>query len=181
MYFQKTKIKGLFIIKPNIISDSRGYFERLFCKKEFKKKGLEKNICQINHTLTKIKGTIRGMHYQISPEEEDKIVTCIKGKIFDVAIDIRKKSKTFLDWQGFILDSKNRKMIYIPKGFAHGFQTLSNNCELLYFHTAYYNKNTERTIKYNDSKINIKWKIEVKNISKKDSTVSLLKQDFSGI
>jgi dTDP-4-dehydrorhamnose 3,5-epimerase len=175
------QLKDAFIIISEPFIDNRGMFERIFCKNEFNKIGLKKEIVQVNHSLTKKKGSIRGMHYQIPPFAEIKIVRCIKGSVFDVIIDIRKYSETFLKWQGEILSSENMKLIYIPEGFAHGFQTLEDDCELLYFHTESYNKNYERAIRYNDPLIGIKWKIDITEISEKDKNHLLLNKNFQGV
>ena len=181
MKFTETPLKDAFIINSEPLIDSRGMFERIFCKNEFNKIGLKREIVQINHSLTKKKGSIRGMHYQIPPFAETKMVRCIKGSVFDVIVDIRKCSETFLKWQGEILSSENMKIIYIPEGFAHGFQTLEDDCELLYFHTEFYNNNYERAIRHNDPLINIKWKIDITEISEKDKNHPLLNKIFQGL
>ena len=181
MKFTEIPLKDAFIINSEPLIDSRGMFERIFCKNEFNKIGLKREIVQINHSLTKKSGSIRGMHYQIPPFAEIKMVRCIKGSVFDVIVDIRKCSETFLKWQGEILSSENMKIIYIPEGFAHGFQTLEDDCELLYFHTEFYNKNYERTIRHNDPLINIKWKIDITEISEKDKNYPLLNKNFQGV
>lgn len=181
MKFTEIPLKDAFIINSEPLIDSRGMFERIFCKNEFNKIGLKREIVQINHSLTKKRGSIRGIHYQIPPFAEIKVVRCIKGSVFDVIVDIRKCSETFLKWQGEILSSENMKIIYIPEGFAHGFQTLEDDCELLYFHTEFYNKNYERAIRHNDPLINIKWKIDITEISEKDKNYPLLNKNFQGI
>ncbi len=124
MLFEKTKIEGVFIITQQPRGDQRGYFARIFAKEEMEQNGIKFNIVHANRSRTMEKGTIRGMHYQAYPKQEDKLVQCIKGSIFDVAVDLRKGSKTYGQWVGEILSEENKKMLLVPKGFAHGFQTL---------------------------------------------------------
>ncbi|MBI9072775.1 MAG: dTDP-4-dehydrorhamnose 3,5-epimerase [Melioribacteraceae bacterium] len=168
MNFEKTIIDGVFIITTEPFIDERGFFERIYCKKEFSNIVDPKEFVQFNHSFTKEKGTIRGLHYQLPPKKERKIVKCIRGKIFDVVVDVRANSPTYFQWIAVELSDKNRKMIYIPEGCAHGFQTLVNNCELIYFHTQYYCKELEKSIFYNDLKLNIGWPMTVTKISEKD-------------
>ncbi len=164
--FNNTKIKNLKIVSIKNINDKRGFFGRLFCKKIFGKNF--KNISQINRSFTKKKFTIRGMHYQVPPFPEDKIILCTKGKVFDVAIDLRKKSKTFGKWHSVILSNKNNKMFLIPKGFAHGFMSLEKNTEIIYFVSEFYNPKKEKGILYNDPFFSIKWPAKPTLVSKKD-------------
>lgn len=166
---ETTFIKDLYIIKSNPVYDDRGYFERLFCDNELAHI-LKKPIKQINHSFTRKKGSIRGMHYQVQPMAETKIIKCIRGSIFDVAIDLRKDSPTFLKWHGEVISEDNSKMFVVPEGFAHGFQSLEKNIELIYFTTQYYDCKNERGIRYNDNMINIKWPLNVSNISDKDKS-----------
>jgi dTDP-4-dehydrorhamnose 3,5-epimerase len=181
MRFAETFLKGAYIIESESSKDNRGIFSRLFCKTEFKKIGFNKEIVQINHSLTNKKGSIRGMHYQIQPYSEIKMIKCIKGKVFDVIVDIRKDSSTFLKWHAEIISENDGKMMYVPEGFAHGFQTLEDYSELVYFHTNYYNKNCERRISFKDPLINIKWPLKISEISEKDSDIRLLNEEFRGI
>ncbi|MBU4601434.1 dTDP-4-dehydrorhamnose 3,5-epimerase, partial [Candidatus Parcubacteria bacterium] len=138
MKFKKTKLKGLYIIEPEPRIDERGYLMRTFCKEELNKYGLQFTIVQVNQTLTKKKGTVRGMHFQTPPKAEDKIVQCLHGAIYDVAIDLRADSPTYGKWVAEELNEDNKKMFFIPKGFAHGFQSLTNNCEVQYFMSEFY-------------------------------------------
>ena len=138
MKFTETNLKGAFIIELDKRQDSRGFFARTFCKKEFKKNGLNCNIVQINNSLSIRKGTLRGMHYQIAPKAEDKVIRCIKGAIFDVIIDLRQDSETFCQWFGIELSEENRKILYVPKGFAHGNLSLADDSEIFYLVTEYY-------------------------------------------
>ncbi|MCD4743177.1 MAG: dTDP-4-dehydrorhamnose 3,5-epimerase [Desulfobacteraceae bacterium] len=174
-------LKDSYLIKPDPFEDNRGQFVRIFCTKEMSATGLKKNIVQINHSLTVQKGAVRGMHFQYPPKAEIKMVKCLNGKVFDVIVDLRKNSPTFLKWHGEILSEENMKMIYIPEGFAHGFQTMEKNCKLLYFHTEFYNPEFEGSVRYNDPVINIFWPMEVTDISSKDRKHPLLPDDFSGI
>ena len=168
MKFTKTNIEGVFIVELEPHFDERGMFARVFCKKEFKAINVKKDFVQVNHSFTKKKGTIRGLHMQISPKEEAKLIKCISGKVFDVAVDMRKDSSTYLQWTSIELSKENMKMIYIPEGCAHGFQTLEDNCEMLYFHSEYYSPEYEKTISFKNKQLNIAWPLEVAEISKKD-------------
>ncbi len=181
MKFIKMPLKDAYLIKPDPTLDERGFFERLFCQKEFKKIGFKKTIVQINCSFTRKKGTIRGMHYQKPPHIEGKIISCLEGEVFDCIIDLRQKSSTFLKWHGEVLSAKNHKMIYIPEGFAHGFQTLRDNCCMLYLHTDFYHKQSEEGIKYDDPLFNIRWPQKIIDISIKDRNLSYLSQKFKGL
>lgn len=174
MNFNPLPLQDAYIIESNPYEDHRGKFCRLFCQEELKQIGHHKQIVQINHSLTKQKGTVRGMHYQKPPKAEIKMVKCLKGEVFDVIVDLRKDSSTFLKWHGEILSSENLKTMYIPEGFAHGFQVLESDSELLYFHTEFYDPMYEAGIRYNDPKLNITWLLEPINISEKDQNYPLL-------
>lgn len=177
----KTKLNGGFILERLPHLDTRGFFERMFCQNDLDVVLNGKKIVQINHTLTSLKGSLRGMHFQHSPHAETKIVSCLKGEIFDVMIDLRKGSETFLHWHGEILSEKNFKSAFIPEGFAHGFQTLSNDCELLYFHTSAYNPESEDGVNPFDSRVKINWPLKPTNISDKDLNRTHLTEEFQGI
>jgi dTDP-4-dehydrorhamnose 3,5-epimerase len=181
MNFNPLPLQGAYVIEPNPYEDHRGKFSRIFCQEELKQIGHYKQIVQINHSLTKQKGAVRGMHFQKPPKAEIKIVKCMSGSVFDVIVDLRKDSSTFLKWHGEILSSENMKMMYIPEGFAHGFQTLDNNAELLYFHSEFYTPLYESGIRYNDPKINITWLLDPINISEKDQNYPLLTSIFEGV
>lgn len=181
MTFNETILKGSFVIELEPFTDERGWFARTFCKDEFSTIGHTKEWLQLNHSFTKQKGTIRGMHYQLPPFSEIKLVRCIAGAVYDVIIDVRESSTTFLHYFGAELSSKNKKMIYIPEGFAHGFQTLTDNCELIYHHTAIYTPGSEVGIKYDDSLINIGWPLSVTNISERDNSHTALNSNFKGL
>lgn len=181
MKFTALEILGLYLIELEPFRDERGCFVRHFCENEFSKIDKDFKIVQINHSRTKNNGTIRGMHLQHPPYSETKVVRCIRGSIFDVAVDIRKDSPTFLKWHGEILSSDNMKMLYIPKGFAHGFQALEDDIEVLYLCDEFYNKEHENGIRYNDERINIEWKINNVFVSEKDKNHKLLDNTFIGI
>jgi dTDP-4-dehydrorhamnose 3,5-epimerase len=179
--FVDTAIAGLKTVQRKPIEDERGFLSRFFCAEEFKEYGFDKSISQINHTLTRRKGSLRGLHYQNHPHAEIKLVSCLKGEIFDVAVDLRKGSPTFLHWHAEILNESNRRSLLIPEGFAHGFQTLSEDCELIYLHTAPYVQSAEAALNATDSRLNIKWPLEITEISERDRNHLMIADDFEGI
>ena len=181
MNFIETELKGSYLIDLEPKSDERGFLNRLFCQKIFKKIIKDKKICQINHTYTKVKGTIRGIHFQKPPFAETKIIFCLKGKIWDVIIDLRKGSPTFLRNFTFPLSDRIPRCLFVPEGFAHGFQTLTDDCEMLYFHTAEYNQKFESGLNAFDPIVNIKWPKQLTCISKKDNNLKILESNFKGI
>lgn len=164
----KTKINGVLIIEPEPRVDERGYFARVFAKEVLKANGIPYNIVHINRSLTVARGTIRGIHYQVKPREEDKIIQCIQGKIFDVAVDLRRNSKTFGKWVSVELSGENMRMFLVPKGCGHAFQTLSQNCLIEYFVTEYYSPENEKGIPWNDPFFKIAWPIKRAALSEKD-------------
>jgi dTDP-4-dehydrorhamnose 3,5-epimerase len=181
MTFTETLLKGSYVVELNPFTDERGWFARTYCKNEFSKIGFAGEWLQMNHSFTKHKATIRGMHFQLPPFSEIKLVRCIAGAVYDVIIDLRTDSPTFLQWFGVELSVQNKKMIYIPLGFAHGFQALSDDCELIYHHSQFYTPGAEGGIKYNDPRIGINWPLAVTNISERDNQHSLLDENFKGI
>lgn len=170
MIFNKIPLEGAMIIEMEKIEDNRGYFARCYCNKEFSKMGLESSIKQCNLSENYKKGTIRGMHYQSQSFAEDKIVRCCRGAVYDVIVDLRKSSSTYLNWYGVELSEENQKMMYAPKGVAHGFQVLEDNSTLFYMITEYYNPKAGRGVRWNDPAFNIKWPLEVTEISDKDKS-----------
>ena len=168
MKFIETGLKGAYIIEVEKLRDDRGFFGRLWCESEIKEIGLNPNLVQSNVSFNLKKGTLRGMHFQKKPFQETKLVRCTRGSVYDVIIDIRPDSPTFKKWIGVKLSSDNYKMIYVPEGFAHGFLTLEDNSEVYYLVTEEYHKNAEGGIKWNDPEINIKWPLEVSEISERD-------------
>ena len=181
MKFVKKDIKDMYVIEPEPFQDERGAFSRVYCEDEFKEIGLTKKIVQINYSSTTKKGAIRGMHFQLPPKAEIKIVKCIKGSILDVGIDLRKDSSTFLQWHGEILSANNIKMLIIPEGFAHGFQALEENIEMIYFVTEFYTPQYEGGVRFDDPKIKINWPLDVTEISKKDNEWPYIDDNFNGI
>jgi len=175
-----TSFENLFIIEPNTFYDERGAFSRVFCENELYTI-FDLQIKQVNHSITKQKGTVRGLHFQYEPNSEVKMVKCIKGSIYDVVVDIRKNSPTFLKTFSIELSEKNQKMIYIPKGFAHGFQTLEDETQLLYFHSSIYAPLNEDALNIKDPHLNIKWPLNIINLSKRDESHPFLTEDFKGI
>ena len=178
---QPAPISGLYILKRKPIADSRGFFSRFFCANEYQAAGLTKSIVQINHTYTKKKGTVRGLHFQLPPCTETKIVSCLHGEIFDVAVDIRKDSSTFLQWYGATLSADNKKSFLIPDGFAHGFQTLIENTEVLYLVTECYHPDKENALNAQDPRIGIQWPEKICDRSEKDKAVPFIDANYSGI
>lgn len=174
------ELGGAYIITPNSHEDERGSFSRVFCQEEMANINQE-NFVQVNHSITRNKGTVRGMHFQYPPNAEVKMVKCIKGSVLDIIIDIRADSPTFLESHEEVLSAENMKMIYIPKGFAHGFQTLEDNSELLYFHSSVYTPGNEGALNARDPFLNIKWPLNISNMSKKDEQHSFIDIDFKGI
>jgi dTDP-4-dehydrorhamnose 3,5-epimerase len=181
MIFSETKFKDVYVIEPEPFIDERGMFTRVHCEKEFKVIGHEKPFVQINHSINKKKATFRGLHYQVPPFSEIKLIRCISGKVFDVVVDIRKESKTFLQYFGLELSEKNMKMLYIPEGFAHGFITMQNNTQLIYHHTSFYKPGHEAGLRYDDPKLKIVLPIEPQIITEKDKNHPLINSLFSGI
>jgi len=174
MKFIETKLKGAYIIEIEPIEDERGFFTRSFCKKEFQEQGLISEFVQCNISYNKIKGTLRGMHYQLPPHEEAKLVRCTKGAIYDVIVDIRKNSPTEGKWLGMEINEDDRHMIYIPGGFAQGLLTLVDETEIFYQMSAFYDEKAARGFCWNDPVINIMWPIKDIIISVKDQNLPSL-------
>ncbi len=169
MLFHPTPLNGAYVIELEKRGDDRGFFARLFCREEFRNIGLNNQILQINNSLSAEKGTLRGLHYQLAPKSEDKIIRCIKGSLWDVIVDLRPNSNTFRQHFSVELNSTNRKMLYVPKGFAHGFITLQENTETFYLATESYSPEHERGIRWNDPVFNVAWPIKPVVISDKDA------------
>ena len=157
MKFIKTCLPDLWVVEPEFLVDERGFFARTYCRKEFESRGLNPNLVQCNISFNKKKATLRGMHYQAKPYEEAKLVRCTIGRIYDVAVDLRSDSQTFMQWAAVDLSAENRKMLYIPEGFAHGFQTLMDNTEILYLISEFYHPECARGVRWNDPAFRIKW------------------------
>lgn len=176
-----TALSGLLVVQRKVIEDERGFLSRFYCADEFSALGIDKPVVQINHTLTRKKGAVRGMHFQHSPHAETKFVSCLKGEVWDVAVDLRRDSPTFLQWHGEILSAANRKSLLIPEGYAHGFQTLTEDCELIYLHTAAYHPEFEGALNVNDSRLGITWPLAITEISDRDRKHKMIEQSFQGI
>jgi len=168
MIFTETKLKSAYIIDINKIEDDRGFFARGWCKKEFEEHGLNPNLAQLNIGYSHKRGTLRGMHYQRAPREEAKLVRCTKGAIYDVIIDLRRDSPTHLQWIGVDLTEENRRMLYAPEGFAHGYQTLSDNTEIYYQTTQFYAPELATGVRYDDPAFGILWPVSIDVISNQD-------------
>lgn len=182
MNFLSTNFKGLYIVEPQIICDDRGWFMRTFSKDQFECKigDYKCDWVQMNHSFSKEAGTWRGFHFQEPPFQETKLIRCISGRVLDYVLDLRKGSKTFLKVFEIELSSLNKKMLFIPKGFAHGFCTLEANSELLYLHDVYYNPKFEKGVKYDDPAINLILPVKPTNLSIRDLNHKLLNNNFKG-
>lgn len=179
--FHTTPLEGLLVIHRKTSEDQRGFFSRFFCAETFQRVGFRKPIAQINHTLTLSRGVVRGLHFQHPPFAESKIVSCLNGEVFDVAVDIRRGSPTFLQWHAEILSSGNRRSLLIPEGFAHGFQALTESCEMLYLHSAPFCHKAEGALNVEDPKIGITWPCSVTELSARDRVHPFISHDFEGI
>ena len=171
-----TDIEDLFIIEPQVFGDSRGWFMESWSQKKMEEAGLFYNFVQDNHSFSAIKGTLRGLHFQKGSSSQAKLVRCVRGAVLDVAVDLRKNSKTYKKWVGCILSEENKKQFLIPRGFAHGFLTLTDNVEFVYKADNYYDPQADRNIIWNDEEINIGWGIENPILSEKDKKAPKLSE-----
>ena len=178
---KKLSLQGLLLIERLHFVDNRGFLSRLYCADELRDVGDLFSVEQINHTYTANRGTVRGMHFQYPPHAEIKLVNCLRGVIFDVAVDLRRDSPTFLKWHGEVLSADNRRGLLIPEGFAHGFQALSDEVELIYLHSAKYFPEAEAGFNAQDPKISISWPLNIVNLSPRDKSYPELSNHFSGI
>lgn len=176
-----TPIVDLKVVERQRIVDHRGYFSRLFCSTELAAAGWHHPIAQINQTLTHTRGAIRGMHFQRPPYAEVKLVICLRGAVWDVAVDLRAGSSSFLQWHAEELSATNARALLIPEGFAHGFQALSDDCELLYFHSAVYDPEAEGGLNPRDLRLSILWPQAITDLSAKDAQRPMLNQQFEGL
>ena len=179
--YLKTPIADLFVLKRKVMADDRGHFFRIFCKDELKEIGLTKPLSQINLSHAKVKFTTRGFHFQYAPNAETKIVTCIRGRIFDVAVDLRAGSPTYLQWFGTILSEDNKQSLFIPEGFAHASQSLSDESSLVYLHTEAYSDKNEGGVNVNEPMISVQWPHPPQNLSARDASFPFLTSSFKGI
>lgn len=168
MIFTETILKGAYLVEIKKLEDERGFFGRAWCQQEFEEHGLNGNIRQINTSSSVKKGTMRGMHYQVDPYQETKFIRCTRGRIYDVIIDLRPDSPTFMQWVGHELSEENCKMVYVPDNFAHGMVSLEDHSEIYYPVTEFYTPGSERGIRFDDPAFNIEWPIDVSEVSEKD-------------
>jgi dTDP-4-dehydrorhamnose 3,5-epimerase len=172
---------GLKRIERQCIGDSRGFLSRMFCAEELTDAGWHKPIAQINHTFTTKRGTVRGMHYQRPPHAEMKLVTCIQGEVWDVAVDVRSGSETFLGWHAETLSANNQRALLIPEGFAHGFQTLSDDVILMYCHSATHHADAEAALNAHDPRLAITWPNPITELSSRDANHPMVDMKFEGV
>jgi dTDP-4-dehydrorhamnose 3,5-epimerase len=170
MIFTETPLSGAFLIEPELLEDARGFFARTWCERELGTRGLVTRIAQCSTSFNKRKGTLRGMHYQAPPFQEVKIVRCIRGSIYDVIIDLRADSPTFTGHFAVVLTAENRKMVYVPTGFAHGFQTLEDDSEVLYQISEFYSSANARGVRWDDRAFGIPWPADERTIVDRDRT-----------
>ena len=175
MIFTELELKGAFLVEVKKIEDERGFFGRAWCANEFTQHGLNPAFVQLNTSFSHKKGTIRGMHYQVDPYQEVKFIRCTRGRIFDVIIDLRPDSPTFMKWVGNELSADNYRMVYVPENFAHGFVTMEDNSEVYYPVSQFYTPGAERGLRWNDPAFKIKWPVEISVVSDKDQS----HKDFS--
>lgn len=181
LHIEQTPIPGLFLVGTRAVGDIRGTFSRLFCEDELAPVLQGRRIVQINRSITHAIGAVRGMHFQRAPFKEMKFVRCLRGRVFDVAVDLRRGSPSFLSWHGVELTAENSLMFIIPEGFAHGFQALEADSELLYLHTAAYSPSAEGAVHYNDARLSIVWPRIVTEVSERDKSHPMLDETFEGL
>jgi dTDP-4-dehydrorhamnose 3,5-epimerase len=177
MEFIEASLKGAYIVRPKVFRDERGFFLEFYSQKSFAENGIDADFLQDNHSLSVKKGVLRGLHFQLPPSTQAKLLRVVKGKIFDVIVDLRKNSPTFGKWESFELSSENFEMIFVPRGFAHGFVTLEENTEIIYKVDSLYSPELDSGILWNDSDLKINWPVENPILSEKDGKLQLLK-DF---
>lgn len=176
-----TPLQGVTLLERKPRTDNRGFFERVFCADDLREAGFHKPIAQINRSFTRQLGTVRGLHFQYPPHAETKVVSCLQGEMFDVAVDLRSGSPTFLCWHGEVLSRDNHRTLIIPEGFGHGFQTLSEDCEVLYLVTAAYAQQAEDGINPQDETLAIAWPAEISEISERDAKMPRITKDYKGL
>lgn len=181
MKFHRTPLEGAYTVELEKRGDDRGFFARYFCEREFSDEGLETRFVQINNSLTAKKGTLRGLHYQLPPAAEVKLVRCVRGSLWDAIVDLRPSSPTYLKWFGAELSAENRAMMYVPRGFAHAILTLTDDVEAIYLVSSFYGPEQERGLRWNDPAVQIDWPIEPQEISTKDAGWPNFDPDFHGV
>jgi len=177
----ETGLPGVLVLQRKPQVDERGWFERMHGTEDLAGVVGPRSIVQVNRTLTRTRATVRGMHYQVPPSAEAKIVSCLRGAIFDVAVDLRRDSPTFLRWHAEMVTAENSRSLFIPEGFAHGFQAVADDCEVLYFHTAAYDPAAERGVHPQDPRVAIAWPLPVEHLSERDASHPALAPEFDGI
>jgi len=181
MKLQNLSLGGAALIEAEPFSDHRGTFARFFCADELKGLFGNRQIVNVNYSRTAMKGAVRGMHFQYPPKAEMKFIRCIRGSVYDVIVDIRKDSPTFLQWFGAVLSEENMQMLCVPEGFAHGFQALEEGVEMLYLHTEFYSPEHEGGLLYNDPVLGIKWPLLPTDISERDKQHRAIDEIFNGV
>ncbi|WP_229659092.1 dTDP-4-dehydrorhamnose 3,5-epimerase family protein [Luteimonas terricola] len=181
MKLHATPLSGLVVVETKSVNDDRGSFTRVFCEASLRELHPSKDIPQVNLSVTYQRGTVRGMHYQRPPAAEAKLIRCLRGRVFDVAVDLRAGSKTFLHWHAVELDADKPLQVFIPEGFAHGFQALTDNVQLLYLHTAPWRREHEGGLRPDDPALAIEWRLAISLISDKDRTAPLIDHEFAGL
>jgi dTDP-4-dehydrorhamnose 3,5-epimerase len=179
--FIRMPIPGLTLVQRKTMEDHRGFFSRFYCAEEFREAGFIKPIMQINQCYSRNRGAVRGLHFQYPPHAECKIVSCVQGEIYDVAVDVRQGSPTFLHWHGERLSAANRRSMIVPEGFAHGFQALSEDCELIYLSTSPYVQTAEDALNVTDPRLCINWPLPVIDLSGRDANQPFVTPDFKGV
>jgi len=181
MIFKKTPLHGAYTIDLEKRGDDRGFFARMFCEREFAEHGLETRFVQVNNSLSTKAGVLRGMHYQLPPFAEVKVVRCVRGSLWDFIVDLRPDSPTFKSWFGAELSAENRTMMFVPRGFGHGFITLTDDTEAVYLVSAFYGPQQERGVRYDDPAIGVSLPIQPTEISPKDAAWPDLDAEFHGL
>ena len=179
--FELTPLIGLLRVTRQPLGDNRGYLQRIWCRNEWQAVFERRSIAQINHTFTARSGTVRGLHFQHAPYAEAKYVSCLRGRVLDVALDLRRDSPTFLHWHAEELSADNHRGLFIPEGFAHGFQTLTDGCQMLYLHSQPYHAEAEAGINALDPRVAIRWPLPLTERSARDAGFAMLDDDFSGV
>ena len=179
--FATTALTGLLSVQRTRLEDGRGFLARLFCAEEFAAAGWQGPVAQLNHSYTRQRGTVRGLHFQQAPHAEDKLVTCLRGEVFDVAVDLRQGSPTLLRWHGEVLSADNGRALLIPRGYAHGFQAQSEDCELLYLHSSPYVQQAEGALNVREPRLGIAWPLPITELSVRDASPPLLAADYAGL
>ena len=176
-----TPLAGACVVETDRVSDARGSFERIFCDQDWSAVRPGLRFVQANLSISSHRGTLRGLHYQVPPAAEAKMIRCLRGRVFDVAVDVRAESPTFLQWHAVELDAAIPRQIFLPEGFAHGFQALTDDAQLLYFHTAAWAAAAERGLRWNDPRLAIKWPLPPALLSDRDRSHPLVAGEFQGV